>query len=90
LELPNVAKVCENVTTRAYSIVKVQRVLTEALQAIPEDDFLTIQEAAQRLKISPRSIYDLVCSDQLNTQRVGSGRGSIRIAPADISNIGPT
>jgi len=53
----------------------------------PQADFLTVQEAATRLRVSPRSVYDLVRSGRLHAQRVGNGRGAIRITPADLAQI---
>jgi excisionase family DNA binding protein len=87
LELPDVAKVCEKVTTPALALPIAQRLLTKCLTLLPADT-LTVKEAAQRLKVSERTVYDLVRSGRLHAQRVGKGRGAIRIAPADLANIG--
>ena len=45
---------------------------------------LTVQQAAERLGVSPRTVYDLVEVGDLKCQRVGTGRGTIRIRPADL------
>jgi excisionase family DNA binding protein len=89
LEQPAVAAICERIKTPALALPKAQRVLTECLNAL-QSDSLTVDEAAQHLGISHRTVYDLVRSGRLRAQRVGNGRGIIRIAPADLANIGPT
>lgn len=89
LELPEVAKICEGVRTQALRLPVAQRILTECLNAIEDDDYLTVKEAADRLKCSERTVYDLVRSGRLHAQRLGKGRGAIRIASADLKNIGP-
>jgi excisionase family DNA binding protein len=38
-----------------------------------------VREAAQRLEVSPATVYALVASGRLRCYRVGMGRGSIRI-----------
>lgn len=88
LELPKVAKICAGVRTQALGLSVAQRILTECLNAI-EPETLTVSEAAERLKVSVRTVYDLVRSGRLHAQRLGSGRGTIRIAPADLQKIGP-
>jgi excisionase family DNA binding protein len=53
---------------------------------------LTVKQAADRLGVSSRTIYDLVESGRLKCQRIGTGRGTIRIRPADLdacSSNGP-
>jgi excisionase family DNA binding protein len=90
LELPEVAKICEGVRTQSLALPVAQRILTECLNATKDDDYLTVQEAADRLKCSVRTVYEMVRSGRLHAQRAGKGRGAIRIAPADLKNIGPT
>lgn len=46
--------------------------------------YLTVKDTAARLNVSPRVVYDLVATGQLRCQRVGVGRGTIRIAPEDL------
>ena len=89
LEQPAVAAICERVTTPALALPVAQRRLTECLNAL-QSDLLTVNEAAQHLSVSERSVYDLVRSGRLKAHRVGKGRGIIRIAPVDLANIGPT
>jgi excisionase family DNA binding protein len=89
LEQPAVAVICERIKTPALALPKAQRILTECLNAL-QSDSLTVDEAAQHLGISQRTVYDLVRSGRLRAQRVGNGRGIIRIAPADLATIGPT
>ena len=57
------------------------------LDHAPQPEFLTVKEAAARLNVSARTVYDLVRSGRLHAQRIGNGRGAIRIAPADLANI---
>lgn len=90
LELPEVAKICEGVRTQAIGLPIAQRILTECLNATKDEEFLTVKEAADRLKCSVRTVYEMVRSGRLRAQRTGKGRGAIRIAPADLQNIGPT
>jgi excisionase family DNA binding protein len=89
LELADVAEVCEKVTTSALALPVAQRLLTTCLAAL-DPDFLTVKEAAARLNVSERSVYDLVRCGRLHASRIGNGRGAIRITPADLGNIGPT
>ncbi|MEW4569549.1 helix-turn-helix domain-containing protein [Tautonia sp. JC769] len=41
---------------------------------------MRVREAAQRLDVSPGTVYALVASGRLRCYRVGMGRGSIRIS----------
>lgn len=45
---------------------------------------LTVQEAADRLKVSESTIYALVKAGRLRSHRVGLGRGVIRISDSAI------
>ena len=45
---------------------------------------LTVKQAADRLGVSARTVYDLVECGRLKCQRIGKGRGTIRIRPADL------
>ena len=57
----------------------------KATQARPEKaDWLTVKQAAERLNVSPRTIYDLCEMGRLRCKRVGKGRGTIRILPVDL------
>jgi excisionase family DNA binding protein len=89
LEQPAVAAICERIKTPALALPTAQRILTECLNALTSDS-LTVGEAAQHLGLSQRTVYDLVRSGRLRAARIGNGRGAIRIAPADLGNIGPT
>ena len=86
LELPKVAEICEGVRALALGPPVARRILTECLNTIEDDDYLTVKETAERMKCSERTVYELV---RLHAQRLGKGRGAIRIAPADLQNIGP-
>ena len=46
--------------------------------------FQTVQEAAKVLRVSPSAVYDLCRIRSLPHLRVGTGRGVIRIAQADL------
>jgi excisionase family DNA binding protein len=55
-------------------------------KAKPVGASLTISEAAQLLNVSSRTVYDLCDSGQLRHQRIGKGRGTIRILPDDLES----
>lgn len=46
--------------------------------------FLTVKEAAKQLNVSPNTIYALVSNRKLACNRIGLGRGAIRIAQKDL------
>ncbi len=52
--------------------------------ATPVPNSLTVKQAADRLGVSSRTVYDLVECGRLKCQRIGKGRGTIRIRPADL------
>ncbi len=45
---------------------------------------LTIRDVAERLKLSPSAVYQLVETGSLAHHRVGNGRGTIRVSEADL------
>lgn len=45
---------------------------------------MTVKEAAELLEISERTVYDLCRAGKLAHYRVGVGRRSIRLEPADV------
>lgn len=49
-----------------------------------DDKPLTVKQAAERLSVSPDTIYTLCASGKLRHQRIGAGKGTIRIFPADL------
>jgi excisionase family DNA binding protein len=53
-----------------------------------EETPLTVRQAAERLNVSPDSIYDLCESGKLPCQRIGRGRGTIRIRATDLQAVG--
>ena len=57
------------------------------LRELPSADVLTVKQAAERLNVSARTIYDLVECGRLRCLRVGRERGTIRIRPADLQHI---
>jgi excisionase family DNA binding protein len=89
LELPKVAEICDGIHMEAIALNVAQRVLTECLNAIGDDEYMTVKEVADKIKCSERTVYELVRSGRLHAQRLGKGRGAIRIASADLQNIGP-
>lgn len=85
LGLPRVAEVCSSVKTRFLALSSARIVLSECLSLLKADsDLLTVKQAADRLGVSQRTIYDLVACGRLRCQRVGVGRGTIRIQPSDL------
>lgn len=50
-----------------------------------QDPVLTVQEAADRLKVHPNTVYDMCESGRLKHSRFGTGRGTIRIAADDLA-----
>lgn len=63
--------------------VYLARAMAETTVAEP-GDWLTVKQAADRLNVSARTVYDLCEMGRLRCQRVGIGRGTIRIRPADL------
>jgi excisionase family DNA binding protein len=57
-----------------------------AQSAQPEPALLTVKEAAERLGVSGRAVYDLVSRGLLPCKRIGTGRGTIRVAPQDLES----
>ena len=81
---------CNKCRTSHLGVRTARQAILDALADLddaPQPDFLTVKEAAARLKVSERSVYDLVRSGRLHASRIGNGRGAIRIAPADLGNI---
>lgn len=44
-------------------------------------EFLLVPEVAERLRVSARTVYRLISSQQLAATRVGCGQGGLRITP---------
>lgn len=65
--------------------------MTEATEAKPGDDaLLTTQEAAGRLKISRRLLYEYISAGEITTIRLPSrtgAEGEHRIEPAEIERF---
>jgi excisionase family DNA binding protein len=47
-------------------------------------NILTVKECAERLKISPACVYQLVSERKIAHARIGCGRGAIRITEQDL------
>jgi excisionase family DNA binding protein len=69
-------------TDPTKALVVVGRLLE---QVKPRPDLLTVKQAAERLNVSIRTVYDLCDNGRLRCQRIGVGRGTIRIRPADLA-----
>ncbi len=54
--------------------------------AVMPASVLTVRQASERMGVSPRTIYDLCDSGRLRCQRIGTGRGTIRIRPSDLDD----
>ena len=53
------------------------------------DELLTVKQVAERLACSPDAIYEMVESKKLPSQRIGKGRGTIRIATSALDALQP-
>lgn len=64
-------------------------ILSRALAAIdpPNSGPLTVKQAAERLGVSPKTIYELVASGKLRDQRIGR---AIRINPRELDGLNDT
>jgi excisionase family DNA binding protein len=69
--------------------LEVKTFLAECVQACgairDTSDLLTVAEVADRLGVSPRTLYRLCDEGKLPHQHIGSGRGTIRIRPEDLA-----
>ena len=59
--------------------------LASVMQGDQAEKPLTVKQAAERLNVSPDCIYQMIEAGKLKHRRVGNGRGTIRINPADLS-----
>lgn len=48
---------------------------------------VTVKQAAARLTVSPSLVYAMVATGKLPAVRLGNGRGTIRIAVADLDRL---
>ncbi len=51
------------------------------------ESLLTIKDVAERLNIGERTAYRLIEEGQLKARRIGSGRGTLRVKPADLERF---
>jgi excisionase family DNA binding protein len=58
-----------------------------ALAAPVATEMLTIKQAAERLNIGERTVRRLCEDGKLRSKRIGSGRGTIRIATGDLARV---
>ena len=47
-------------------------------------NFLTVEEVAEQLRLSPSRVYELIHNRALGHHRMGSARGAIRVAETDL------
>ena len=47
----------------------------------------TVKQVAERLNITPQSVYQLIQSGKLPVHRFGKGRGTIRISQEDLDQF---
>jgi excisionase family DNA binding protein len=51
------------------------------------DAWLTVAEAAEAKNVTTRTVHRWIKSDILPAQRIGVGRGNIRINPTDLAVV---
>jgi excisionase family DNA binding protein len=74
--------------TPAAQRVEVRRYLAQAIQGNQDaDSLLTVKQAADRLQVSQTVIRDACMDGRLKHTRYGRGRGTIRIATADLEDF---
>jgi excisionase family DNA binding protein len=57
------------------------------LKALAEVSVLTVKEVADRLRVSPSTVYSLVEGGRIPCYRIGTGRGSIRFTEAQVAEF---
>jgi len=84
---PDLVPLC---TADALALRTARRILSKALAVVdpPASGPLTVKEAAERLGVSPKTLYSLIEARKLPCLRIGKGRGTIRIRPADLDRLG--
>jgi len=92
--LLGIASRCGDCDTPALALTTARDALAEVLAAVGSNrhssgksELLTVQEAATKASVSPKTIYALVASGKLRCQRIGNGRGTIRIRPTDLDRV---
>ncbi len=48
---------------------------------------LTVKQVAEKLNITPQSVYQLIQTGKLPVHRFGNGRGTIRISQEDLDRF---
>ena len=78
---PNVVKICQSVTSPMIGVKAARLIVSQCIESIePEDGQpLTVKQAAEKLQISERKIYQL-CNDGELRHR----KSPIRIEPGDL------
>jgi excisionase family DNA binding protein len=70
---------------------EVKTFLAQCVQACQtpkgEDDLLSVADAADRLGVSPRTLYRLCADGKFPHLYIGSGRGTIRIRHEDLASF---
>ena len=54
------------------------------MEATMEEQYYTIEQVAERLQVSPRSVKRWVANDALPVIRLSAKRGSVRVAESDL------
>jgi len=92
--LLGVASRCGDCETPALALTTARDALAGVLAALDSNsyssgksDLLTVQEAARKAVVSPKTIYALVASGKLRAHRIGNGRGTIRIRATDLERM---
>ena len=78
--------------TPAAQPIQVKRYLAQAIAATNATEAdsttpLTVRQAAERSSISAPTIYALCADGKIPHSRIGTGRGTIRIMPSDLSEF---
>ena len=72
-------------TFREARVYLAECIAAEAPNGKPTGDLLTVKQAARLLNVSDWTIYDLCEIGRLRHQRIGIGRGTIRIRKEDLA-----
>lgn len=82
VHLPSAYEVASELEVPVLALNTARMMLAEMLQAIPEpppSEWLSVKQAAKVLNVSETTIRNLCRTDQLRHERIGNGRGTIRI-----------
>jgi excisionase family DNA binding protein len=74
----------EAIVSPREALAMVGKLLAWARDNKPSD-VLTVNQAAERLGVCAQTVYALIEKGRLRCQRIGVGRGTIRIRPQDLA-----